>query len=79
MYNACIAPFPLNDSALTSSMLGQAAQWFVGSPSLLDPYGMPNAPEDLASWPSLGYGPPVEDHVWNLLSPDGSQVAQPLG
>jgi len=71
-----VQPLPLHDSALMIRMLGQATQYLVASPSLLDQYGMPNSPVGLASWPSLGYGPPVEGHVWNLMSPDGSQVAQ---
>jgi len=72
-----VQPLPLQDSALTIRMLGHATQYLVASPSLLDQYGMPNSLVDLASWPSLGYGPPVEGHVWNLMSPDGSQAAQP--
>ena len=37
---------------------------------------MPQSPADLLSWPSLGYGPPMEGHAWTLLGPEGAQSVQ---
>ncbi len=71
-----VRPLPLQDSDLAMHVLGYAAQCLVASPSLLEQHGLPNSPADLASWPSLGYGPPVEGHVWTLLGPKGAQAAQ---
>lgn len=71
-----VRPLPMDDSALAMRVLGHAAQYLVASPSLVERYGTPHSPVELAPWPSLGYGPPVEDHVWTLLGPDGAQAEQ---
>jgi len=71
-----VRPLPLEDSDLAMRVLGYAAQYLVCSPLLLERHGMPLSPVDLASWPSLGYGPPMEGHVWTLLGADGAQAAQ---
>jgi len=71
-----VRPLPLEDSDLALRVLGYAAQYLVASPSLLGRHGTPRSPVDLASWPSLGYGPPMDRHVWTLLGPDGAQAAQ---
>lgn len=57
-------------------VLGYAAQYLVASPVLLERHGMPQSPVDLVSWPSLGYGPPMDGHAWTLLGADGAQAAQ---
>ncbi|MEW9898968.1 LysR family transcriptional regulator [Chitinivorax sp. PXF-14] len=71
-----VRPLPLQDSDLAMRVLGYAAQCLVASPALLARHGMPDTPADLVSWPSLGYGPPADGHVWTLLGPDGAQAAQ---
>lgn len=71
-----VRPLPLDDSDLAMRVLGYAAQYLVASPVLLERHGMPQSPVDLVSWPSLGYGPPMEGHAWTLLGPDGTQAAQ---
>ena len=72
-----VRPLPLDDADLAMRVLGYAAQYLVSSPSLLEQHGIPQSPIDLMSWPSLGYGPPMEGHVWKLRGPDGAQAAQP--
>ncbi|MBS0153763.1 MAG: LysR family transcriptional regulator [Nitrospira sp.] len=67
---------PSHVGALTVRTLGHATQYLVASPSLSNQFGMPSSPADLASWPSLGYGPPAEHHIWDLSNSDGSQVTQ---
>lgn len=71
-----VQPLPLDDSDLAMRVLGYAAQSLVASPALLAQYGMPQTPVDLASWPSLGYGPPMDGHTWVLLGPEGAQATQ---
>ncbi len=71
-----VRPLPLQDSELAMRVLGYAAQCLVASPALLERHGMPDTPADLVSWPSLGYGPPADGHVWTLLGPEGAQAAQ---
>lgn len=67
---------PLKDSNLTLRILAYQTSYLVASPSLQERYGPPNSPVDLAAWPSLGYGPPIESHIWDLSGPDGAQAAQ---
>lgn len=71
-----VRPVPLDDSDLAVRVLGYAAQCLVASPSLLERYDSQSSPVDLAGWPSLGYGPPLEGHVWDLLGPDGAEARQ---
>lgn len=71
-----VRPLPLDDSDLAMRVLGYAAQYLVASPALLEWHSMPRSPVDLLPWPSLGYGPPMDGHVWTLLGPDGAQAAQ---
>lgn len=71
-----VRPLPLQDSAQTMRVLAHAAQYLVASPELVKRHGEPRSPVDLASMPSLGYGPPVDGHLWHLSGPDGAQAAQ---
>lgn len=71
-----VRPLPLANTDLTMKVLGYAAHYLVASPALLEQHGMPRLPIDLASWPSLGYGPLMEGHAWTLLGPDDMQIAQ---
>lgn len=70
-----VRPLPLEDSDLVLRVLAYSNQCLVASPSLIERQGVPNAPADLSQWPSLGYGPPVQGHAWNLLGPNGAQAA----
>lgn len=69
-----VRPPPLEDSELVMRVLADRSQCLVGSPSLLRQQGTPNLPGDLASWPSLGFGPPRQAHRWILFGPQGKQA-----
>lgn len=71
-----VRPLPLEDSNLAMRVLTHASQCLVCSPSLVASHGTPHSPADLLGWPSLGYGPPADGHVWTLLGPDGAAAAQ---
>lgn len=71
-----VRPTPLEDSDLAVRVLGHVTSSLVASPSLTEKHGIPHSPVDLVAWPSLGYGPPIEGHVWDLLGPNGAQAAQ---
>ena len=71
-----VRPLPLSDSDLTMRVLGYAGQCLVAAPALVERYGMPQSPMDLAPWPSLGAGPALEGNAWDLHGPDGEQAAQ---
>jgi len=71
-----VQPEPLEDTDLAMRVLGHDAPCLVAAAALLDKYPLPACPADLAAWPSLGYGPPMEGHLWTLRGPDGATVAQ---
>ncbi len=71
-----VRPLPLDDSGLALRVLTHSSQCLVASPSLLTRLGVPLFPLDLSAWPSLGYGPPQQEHAWNLSGPDGAQATQ---
>ncbi len=71
-----VRPLPLEDSDLAMRVLGYASQYLVASPGLVAQQGMPGAPLDLLSWPSLGHGPSLEGHHWILQAKDGAHVKQ---
>lgn len=71
-----VRPLPLEDSDLAMRVLGYATQYLVAAPTLIQQYGMPQSPVDLANWPSLGYGPSMEGDSWMLLGPGGAQAIQ---
>lgn len=66
-----VRPPPLKDSDLVMKVLGERSWCLLASPSLLQRYGAPVVPADLASMPSLDFGPAVAEHVWQLDGPDG--------
>ncbi len=72
-----VRPLPLQDSDLVMRILADRSQCLVASPSLLMHLGTPKLPGDLTSWPSLGFGPPQQEHAWMLFGPDEKQVAVP--
>src|SRR5690606_7517197 len=65
---------PLEDSDLVMRVLARRSQCLVASPELVGALGLPKAPADMSEWPSMGLGPPQENHVWNLSGPQGEQV-----
>jgi len=69
-----VRPPPLEDSDLVLRVFAERSQCLLASRALIEKYGMPTAPPDLASFPSLDLGLPQNQHVWNLLGPDGARA-----
>ncbi|MBP6116558.1 MAG: LysR family transcriptional regulator [Neisseriaceae bacterium] len=71
-----VRPGPLADSELVLRVLAERGQCLVASPKLVKAMGgLPDAPADLAEWPSLAIGQPQNAHVWTLFGPEERQVA----
>ncbi len=70
-----VRPAPLDDSELVMRVFADRGQCLVGSPKLLAAADTPRHPSALADFPSLDLGLPQQDHVWNLIGPDGSHAA----
>lgn len=70
-----VRPPPLEDSELVMRVLAERSQCIVGNPVLLKQQGIAKHPEDLIHWPSLGMGPPRQEHSWTLSGPEGEQIA----
>lgn len=66
-----VRPPPLEDSDLVMRVFSDRGQCLVASPELLDRFGTPQSPADLANLPSLDLGLPQSDHVWHLIGPEG--------
>lgn len=69
-----VRPPPLKDSDLVMKVLGERSWCLVASPRLLQQHGMPEVPADLASMPSLDFGPALGEHVWQLDGPHGQEA-----
>jgi len=70
-----VRPPPLQDSDLVMRVLAERSQCLVAAPALIEALGMPQGPADLSRFPSLELGVPQNEHVWNLLGPDGAHAA----
>jgi DNA-binding transcriptional LysR family regulator len=62
---------PLEDSDLVLRVFSERRQCLVASPALVESLGAPEAPPDLARFPSLGRGA-VRDDRWELVGPAGA-------
>ncbi|OMH32667.1 LysR family transcriptional regulator [Motiliproteus sp. MSK22-1] len=71
-----VRPLPLEDSDLAMRSLGYARQYLVASPTLVEKLGAPKMPAELANWPSLANGRPVDGYSWKLLGPNGAAANQ---
>ena len=69
-----VRPPPLQDSDLVMRVLADRGQCLVASPTLLARHGIPQAPAELASLPSLDLGVPQNEHVWHLYGPAGAEA-----
>ena len=70
-----VRPLPLEDSDLVLKKLATRKQCLVASPMLLEQWGTPSVPADLARMPSLALGPAAQEHVWQLEGLEGAQAA----
>jgi DNA-binding transcriptional LysR family regulator len=69
-----VRPPPLQDSDLVLRVLADRGQALVASPGLLEQFGTPQIPADLARLPSLDLGVPQNEHVWSLHGPEAAQA-----
>jgi len=69
-----VRPPPLEDSDLVMRVLSDRGQCLVVSPRLLERLGRPEAPADLARFPSMDLGQPQDAHQWLLMGPDGARA-----
>ncbi|MGU7782764.1 LysR substrate-binding domain-containing protein [Burkholderia sp. PU8-34] len=72
-----IRPEPWESPDLVVRAFGHATQRLVASPALLDRLGHPATPDDLRAWPSMGFGPPVHKHEWQLVDRNGNESTVP--
>ena len=61
----------LADSTLIARPLAMMRNVLVASPSVLDQFGAPSTPEQLASWPCIAFGGAAERASWELLGAGG--------
>ncbi|MNQ66684.1 HTH-type transcriptional regulator DmlR [compost metagenome] len=66
---------PLEDTDLVMKVLANSTQCLVASPALLDGLPQPRVPADLARLPSLHWGSPLREYIWQLDGPDGASAA----
>ena len=70
-----VRPPPLEDTDLVMRVYSDRGQCLVASPGLLQRLGVPTCPDELSRFPSLEWGAPQTQHVWNLLGPEGAVAA----
>ena len=70
-----VRPPPLQDSELVLRVLTESAQCLVASAALLQQWGAPKLPADLAALPSMDLGVPLSAHVWSLHGPEEAQAS----
>ncbi|WOD09867.1 LysR family transcriptional regulator [Pseudomonas sp. NyZ704] len=69
-----VRPLPLEDTDLVCKTLSDRGQCLVASPDLVERYGMPASPLELANWPSLNRGTREELAIWTLESETGERI-----
>jgi DNA-binding transcriptional LysR family regulator len=68
---------PLEDNDLVMRVLADSTQRLVASPALLKGLNHTLVPADLATLPSIGWGPPHQRHEWCLDGPDEATALIP--
>jgi DNA-binding transcriptional LysR family regulator len=68
---------PLEDNDLVMRVLAESAQRLVASPALLKGLSHPPVPADLATLPSIGWGPAHQRHEWCLDGPNEATALIP--
>lgn len=74
-YDLAIRIGQLADSSLKAKRLTPIRHFPCAAPSLLDKYGWPNIPEDMAKMPALTYRSTRSKTAWPFVRPDGSKGA----
>ncbi|GAB2488501.1 MAG: LysR family transcriptional regulator [Comamonas sp.] len=70
-----VRPLPLADSDLATRILQEHSTYLVASPLLLRQHGMPQAPQDIAAWPTLWHGTPEQSFAWQLTHASQGQFS----
>jgi DNA-binding transcriptional LysR family regulator len=65
----------LEDSSLVARAFGSASSALVAAPALLARRVVPQSPDELADWPSLGMAPHDGRHVWVFAAEDGARLS----
>jgi DNA-binding transcriptional LysR family regulator len=65
---------PLENSELILKVLSERELCLIASPSLVAKHSLPNSPQELANWPSLGLGEPQHHYNWTLQGTSGEEV-----
>jgi DNA-binding transcriptional LysR family regulator len=68
---------PLEDNDLVMRVLAESTQRLVASPALLKGLSHPPVPADLATLPSIGWGPAHQRHEWCLDGPNEATALIP--
>lgn len=71
-----VRPLPFEDSDLVLRVLSDRGICLVASPSLLEQYGLPKHPQDLAEWPSMVRGSPDRGFSWELYGPNEAAYSE---
>lgn len=66
---------PLPSTDLRLRVLAERAWRIVAAPALLAAHGTPEHPDDLAHFPSVGFGPAPSEHVWELVDARGAHAS----
>ena len=69
-----VRPPPEQSSGLVLRVLSRRELCMMASQNLVQRMGLPRSPQDLAAWPTLGWGPPQSEQVWHMRGPDGGQL-----
>ncbi|HSV45628.1 MAG TPA: LysR family transcriptional regulator, partial [Ramlibacter sp.] len=69
-----VRPPPEQSSGLVLRVLSRRSLSLLASPALIARQGAPREPADLARWPTLGWGSPQLEQVWELLGPTGEKL-----
>lgn len=70
-----VRPPPEQGSGLVLRVLSRRALQLMASPALLQRLGTPRTPADLEGWPTLGFGPPQPEQLWQLRGPQGEHAS----
>ncbi|KRP71728.1 LysR family transcriptional regulator [Pseudomonas paralactis] len=62
---------PLESSELVMKLLGKSTQVLVASAAFLQDYALPSQPADLAALPTVHWGNPMLQYLWELTGQDG--------
>lgn len=68
--NLCFPP--LESSDLVMKVLARSPQALVASPAFLQQHPLPLIPADLSGLPTISWGNPMLNYVWELIGPEGA-------